>query len=46
MGDYWAKLPLKERTKVLDALRKRFPRRYRDLMEAYYKSLAEGDGGK
>ena len=40
MRDFWAKLPTKERAKVLDALRKRFPRRYRQLVEAYYKSLA------
>ncbi len=43
MGDFWAKLPPRERQKVLDALRERFPKRYRELIEAYYKALAEGD---
>ena len=43
MRNFWAKLPPKERLKVLDALRKSFPKRYRELIEAYYKSLAEGE---
>jgi len=29
---------------VMDALRGRLPARYRDLIEAYYKSLSEGNG--
>jgi tetratricopeptide (TPR) repeat protein len=43
MRDYWAKLPPKERARVLDTLRRRFPRRYKQLIEEYYKALAEGE---
>lgn len=43
MGDFWARLDGKDRARVLDALRKQFPRRYRELIEAYYRSLAEGE---
>jgi hypothetical protein len=42
MGDFWARLPARERAKVLDALRKEFPQRYKDLIEEYYKALQEG----
>jgi hypothetical protein len=28
---------------VLDTLRRRFPRRYKRLIEEYYKALAEGE---
>lgn len=40
-GEMWGKLPPAEREKVLQALRERFPSRYRQLVEQYYRSLAE-----
>jgi len=43
VGDVWMKLSTKQRAKVLDALRQRFPRRYGELIREYYKALAEGE---
>ncbi len=40
-GEMWGQLPPAEREKLLDALRERFPSRYRQLVEQYYRSLAE-----
>jgi hypothetical protein len=40
-GDIWGKLPPAEREKILQSLRDRFPSRYRQLVEQYYRSLAE-----
>jgi hypothetical protein len=35
----WGSLKPKERAKVLDVLKERFPEQYRDIIEQYYKSL-------
>lgn len=42
-GEMWGKLPPAEREKILQSLRERFPSRYRQLVEQYYRSLAEGE---
>ena len=40
-GQMWGKLPPAERERILQNLRERFPSRYRQLVEQYYRSLAE-----
>lgn len=40
-GEMWGKLPPSERDAILQSLRERFPSRYRQLVEQYYRSLAE-----
>jgi len=40
-GEQWGQLPPAEREKILQSLRERFPSRYRQLVEQYYRSLAE-----
>ncbi len=40
-GEMWGKMPPAEREKILQSLRDRFPSRYRQLVEQYYRSLAE-----
>jgi hypothetical protein len=40
-GEMWGKLPPAERERILQSLRDRFPSRYRQLVEQYYRSLAE-----
>ena len=40
-GEMWGKLPPSQREKILQSLRDRFPSRYRQLVEQYYRSLAE-----
>ncbi len=40
-GEMWGKMPPAEREKILQSLRMRFPSRYRQLVEQYYRSLAE-----
>ncbi len=40
-GEMWGKLPPAEREKILQSLRDRFPSRYRQLVEQYYRSMAE-----
>ena len=40
-GEMWGKLPEAERERILQSLRQRFPSRYRQLVEQYYRSLAE-----
>lgn len=40
-GEMWGKLPVLERERILQSLRQRFPSRYRQLVEQYYRSLAE-----
>jgi hypothetical protein len=40
-GEMWGRLPPAEREKILQSLRDRFPSRYRQLVEQYYRSLAE-----
>jgi len=40
-GESWGKLPPSERERILQSIRERFPSRYRQLVEQYYRSLAE-----
>lgn len=40
-GEMWGQLPPAQRERILDSLRDRFPSRYRQLVEQYYRSLAE-----
>jgi hypothetical protein len=40
-GEAWGKLPPAEREKILQSIRERFPSRYRELVEQYYRALAE-----
>ncbi len=40
-GEMWGKLPPSERERILQSLRNRFPSRYRQLVEQYYRSMAE-----
>lgn len=40
-GEAWGKLPPAERERILQAIRERYPSRYRQLVEQYYRSLAE-----
>jgi tetratricopeptide (TPR) repeat protein len=40
-GEAWGRLPPAERERILQSLRERFPSRYRQLVEQYYRSLAE-----
>jgi tetratricopeptide (TPR) repeat protein len=40
-GEMWGKMPEADREKILQSLRERFPSRYRQLDEQYYRSLAE-----
>jgi tetratricopeptide (TPR) repeat protein len=42
-SDTWGNRPDKEREEVLNALKTRFPDRYRELVEQYYRSLQEKD---
>lgn len=40
-GEMWGKLPPAEREKLLQSLRERYPSRYRQLVEQYYRALSE-----
>ncbi len=40
-GENWGNLPPAERDRILQAIRERFPSRYRELIEQYYRALAE-----
>ena len=40
-GEVWGKLPPAEREKILQSIRERFPSRYRQLVEQYYRALAD-----
>ena len=40
-GEMWGKLPPAERARVLQSIREKYPSRYRQLVEQYYRSLAE-----
>ncbi|MFP4026843.1 MAG: tetratricopeptide repeat protein [Candidatus Brocadiia bacterium] len=40
-AETWGNMPPKEREKALSHLKSKFPDRYRDLVEQYYKSLQE-----
>ena len=40
-SEMWGKLPPAERERILQAIRERYPSRYRQIVEQYYRSLAE-----
>jgi tetratricopeptide (TPR) repeat protein len=40
-GEVWGKLPPAERERILQSIRERYPSRYRQLVEQYYRALAE-----
>jgi len=40
-GDAWGRMPPKEREAILQSLQQQFPGRYRELLEQYYRQLAE-----
>ncbi|MCO5165459.1 MAG: hypothetical protein M9894_03705 [Planctomycetes bacterium] len=44
-GDSWGDLPDRERDEALQFLRERFPSRYREIIEGYYRALSE-EGGR
>lgn len=39
-GEVWGKMPEAERERILQAIKKNFPTRYRELVEQYYRQLA------
>ena len=41
LAQRWAKLNKKEREKILQALKSKFPPRYREILEAYFKRLSK-----
>jgi len=41
--DSWGAARQRERERILNVLKDKFPERYRDLLEQYYKSLQEGE---
>jgi len=41
LADAWGKLPEKERAKQLKALTRDLPPQHRDLIERYFKQIAE-----
>lgn len=42
-SDSWGDLPDRERDEAVQFLRERFPSRYREIIERYYRALAEED---
>lgn len=42
-GDAWGSLPPRERQRVTQQITRDFPAYYREMIEAYFRSLAEGD---
>jgi len=40
-GASWGRLPPAERDRILQSIRERFPSRYRQLVEQYYRALAD-----
>lgn len=40
-GEMWGRMPPKEREAILQSLQRRFPGRYRELLEQYYEELAK-----
>ncbi|MBM4031773.1 MAG: hypothetical protein FJ291_08320 [Planctomycetes bacterium] len=41
--EVWGNARARERAEILNVLKAKFPERYRELLEQYYKSLQEGD---
>jgi hypothetical protein len=46
MAEVWGKLPERERAKAMVELTKDLPPRYRDVIETYFKKLAQGSDSK
>ena len=46
LADVWGKLPPKERIKAMQDLQRDLPPRYREVIENYFKKLAQSDGGE
>ena len=46
LADVWGKLPEKDRAKAMAELTREMPPRYREVIEKYFKKLAESDGSK
>jgi hypothetical protein len=46
MAEVWGKLPQKERAKAMVELTKDLPPRYREVIETYFKKLAQGSESK
>jgi len=44
--EVWGNVRSRDREEILNVLKARFPERYRDLIEQYYKSLQEEDPGR
>ena len=42
----WGDMKESERQAALQLLKEKFPERYKELVEQYYKTLAEGQGKK
>ncbi|MCA9242942.1 MAG: hypothetical protein KDA32_03220 [Phycisphaerales bacterium] len=40
-GEMWGKMPPAERDRVLQSIRERYPSRYRQIVEQFYRSMAE-----
>ena len=43
-SERWGELRDREREEAMQFLRERFPSRYKELIEKYYKAIAEQDG--
>jgi hypothetical protein len=46
MAQVWGKLPEKERAKAMLELTRDMPPRYREVIENYFKKLAQAEAGK
>jgi len=40
-SDAWGELPIRRREKIVESFRQRYPQRYNEMLDAYYKRLAE-----
>jgi hypothetical protein len=46
LAQVWGKLPEKERAKAMAELTRDMPPRYREVIEKYFKKLAESDASR
>jgi hypothetical protein len=46
MAQAWGKLPDKERAKAMQELLQKMPERHRDVIEAYFKKVAQNQPGQ
>jgi len=42
-SDPWGQLPIRQREKLVETFRQRYPQRYTEMLRAYYKRLAESE---